>query len=323
MMNYFHKLRHAFPRPRNKQIIIFLFFLALSTAFWFFQALNEVYEEDFDVPVDVKTLPAGKVITGDVPKTVRVTLKDRGVVLLNYKYGDKIRHVTIDPNNFSGREGRLRLLAADVVKQIRSSLAQGTQVVGVKPDTIDIYYNQGRSRRLPILLSGNATAAAGFTITDQHLRPDSVTVYGATDVLDTLTALYLPIGHLRDLTATATHTLTLPAAPGVKISPAEVKMTIAIDRLIEKKVTVPITGDNFPEGVRLRTFPSQVEIICQVCIALYRNIRADQFCVSVDYQQLPTDGSTHCRLRVTQSPAAVSHVRLATEEVEYVLEKQR
>ena len=69
----------------NKQTFIFLFFLALSTAFWFLQVLNEVHEEDFELRINQNNLPKGIVITSDLPSSIRVTIKDRGATLLNYK----------------------------------------------------------------------------------------------------------------------------------------------------------------------------------------------------------------------------------------------
>ena len=49
----------------NKQTFIFLFFLVLSTTFWLFQALNETYEEDFAIPIELRNVPGNVVVTTD------------------------------------------------------------------------------------------------------------------------------------------------------------------------------------------------------------------------------------------------------------------
>lgn len=322
MSNLKTYIRAIFRKVWNKQSLPFFFFLALSTAFWFFQTLNEVYEQDFDVPVEFREMPRGVVITSDTPTSVKVTLRDRGVTLLNYKYGDNLPKVVIDQNVFSQSEGRVRLLAADMLKQLRSNLASGTQVLGIRPDTLEFYYNHGKSKRVPVRLKGKPTAASGYTIAGQRITPDSVTVYAATAVLDTLQAVYVRADQLSNITASTAFERSLQSMRGVKLTPSKVKLAFAVDRMVEKKLTVPVVGENFPENVRLRTFPAQIEVTFQVRMALYRTVHAGQFVVAVDYNQLPSDGGSKCRLKVKSMPAGVSHVRLASDEVEYVLETE-
>lgn len=319
-MSFTQAIKWVFARVWNKQTLVFLFFLLLSTAFWLFQSLNEVYEYDFDVPVVIKGKPAGVVITSDVPQTVRVTLRDRGVTLLNYMYGDKLRPVVIDASGFTAGEGYVRYLAADIMRQVRLYLQQGTQVTAVRPDTLEVYYNQGRYRRVPVRVVGMPTAAAGYTITGGHISPDSVTVFAPNALLDTIRAVYVEAGNLRDLTHAVTVTQEIAGRRGVKFSPAGVKITYGVDRLVEKKLMLDVVAQNFPPDVQLRTFPAQVEVTLQVSMSLYRNITPEQFRLVVNYHDLPLDGSTTCPIRLIQAPAAVSHVRLAQDEVEYVLE---
>lgn len=304
----------------RRQSIPFLFFLALSTAFWFFQALNEVDEAEFDVPVEFKDMPHGVVITSDTPTSVKVTLRDRIITLLNYKYGDQLPTISFDPNVFAQSEGRVLLLAADIQRQIRARLASGTQVLSVKPDTLEYYYNHGKYKRVPVRLKGQPTAATGYTIAGQHIEPDSVSVYAASALLDTIKAVYARVDQLHNITTTTSVEAPLQSMRGVKLQPSKVQVRFGVDRLVEKKVTVPIVGVNFPEGIQLRTFPSQVEVTFQVRMALYRSVQAGQFTVQVDYNKLPTDGTTKCTLEVKANTPAVSYVRLASNEVEYVLE---
>ena len=47
----------------NRQTFIFIFFLVLSTTFWVLQALNETYEQEFDVRIEMRNVPNNVVIT--------------------------------------------------------------------------------------------------------------------------------------------------------------------------------------------------------------------------------------------------------------------
>lgn len=310
----------------NKQTFIFLFFLALSTAFWFLQVLNEVHEEDFELRINQNNLPKGIVITSDLPSSIRVTIKDRGATLLNYKYSRTLPDITLDPSLFTAQEGHLRILTTELIKQIRPALSASSQIVSIKPDTLDFYYNHGRSKRVPIRIAGTLPTANGYTIIGKtRLKPDSVTVYATQSVLDTITAVYIRTNAFSPFKSSKTIDAKLHGMRGCKIMPNHVQMAFIVDRLVEKRFTVPIGSINVPDDQLLRTFPSQTEVIFQVPMSLYRAIQPAHFAVVADPEQnIDSEGnpaSAKCKLVVLKSPSIVSHIRLADSEVEYILEK--
>ena len=67
----------------NKEFLIFLFFLLLSGIFWLLMTLNETYEMEFKIPVKVVNIPKNVVLTSDETDTAKVTLRDKGLVLLS------------------------------------------------------------------------------------------------------------------------------------------------------------------------------------------------------------------------------------------------
>ena len=87
---FLHKLLFS---KTNKELLIFVFFLALSGIFWLQTTLNEVYEREFAIPVSVVGIPKNAVLTSDETDTVRVTIRDKGITLLTYMYGDILRKV--------------------------------------------------------------------------------------------------------------------------------------------------------------------------------------------------------------------------------------
>lgn len=309
----------------NKHTLIFLFFLSLSTAFWFLQVLNEVHEEEYDLRINQNNLPKGIVITSDLPSALRVNIRDRGATLLNYKYNRTLPDITLDPSLFTAQEGHMRILTSELVKQIRPSLSASSQVVSIKPDTLDIYYNHGRSKRVPVRLVGNISTANGYTIIGkERLTPDSATVFATQAVLDTISAVHIRTALLPTFKSSGTISAKLHAVHGVKITPNHVKISFVVDRLVEKRLTVPIGSINVPEGQLLRTFPSQTEVIFQVPMSLYRSIQPSHFAVVADHSQASSNEDTpegaKCHLVVLRSPTVVSHVRLVENEVEYILE---
>ncbi len=124
----------------SRKCLVFLFFFALSTGFWFFQAFNEVYEEEFDIAVQVEDLPQGATLTVCPPRTVRVRLKDRGITLMGYKYSKFRPSLLIDSTRFKKSQTHLRLTEAEMKSSLKPQMAAGTEIVSIRPDTIEIFY---------------------------------------------------------------------------------------------------------------------------------------------------------------------------------------
>lgn len=306
----------------TRQALVFLFFLILSTAFWFSQALGDVYEQEFDVKVVLKSVPRGVVITGEIPSTIRVTLKDRGITLLGYKYNEQLPAIVIDSTRFVKSKNSFFLLASELSQQIRPSLAQSTQIVSVRPDTLLVEYNGGRSKRVPLSVeAGSVSTAAGYVVTSQQLSVDSVTIYAPKSVLDVIRTVYVSPEAARGLTTNRTITVNLPRQRAVKYVPSSVKLSLKVEQLVEKRLTIPVESENCPAGILVYTFPAQVEIVCQVAMSQYRNVTPEQFRLVVDYNALPKDGSKKCSLVLKSSPLSAKNVRLSQQEVEYVVEK--
>lgn len=313
--------RNCFSKIWNKQFLIFLFFVLLSTSFWLFQTLSETYEQEFVVPLEMRNVPGNVVITTDIPKNLHIRLRDKGVMLLTYYYGKDLPAIAVDYNQYSNSSGHVRILTSELVKQISERLLPSTQLVGTRPDTIEFYYNYGLHKRVPVKLQGNIRPAAGYYLAQTQFSPDSVTVYAAKSLLDTITAAYLKPVYLDDVKDTLCQQLDIQTVRGAKFTPGTVSLSLNTDRLVEKTVQVPIQWVNFPASKVLRTFPSKVNITFQVGMGLYRRITADNFVLVVKYEDLLNNTTNKCHLYLQTVPAGVRRVRIEPQEVEYVIEE--
>ncbi len=103
----------------NKEFLIFLFFLALSGAFWLLMTLNETMEREFKIPMRLTGVPGNAVITGELPDTVRVTVRDKGFTLVTYDF----RPLVFRFSNYADEdEGKGVIPLTDVQKQVLSQM---------------------------------------------------------------------------------------------------------------------------------------------------------------------------------------------------------
>ena len=314
-------VRYCLSKIWNKQFLIFLFFLALSSVFWIFQTLNETYEEDFQVPLELRNVPSNVVITTDLPENLHILLRDKGSQLLAYRYTRQFKPVVVDYNTYSNPSGHVSILGNELQRQIAAQLLPGTQMLGLKPDTLDFYYNFGQFKRVPIRPLGEVRAGRLYSLAKTVYSEDSVTVYASREQLDTITAAYLQPFNLRNLTDTTHVKSNFVKVKGAKFVPAQIGVTFCIDRLVEKTIQVPVQQVNFPASKQLCTFPATVKVTFQVGMGLYRKITSENFVLVVNYEDLLKNESTYCHLSLKTIPEGVSHVRISPQDVEYVIEE--
>ena len=304
----------------NKQFLVFLFFLCLSASFWLFEVLNETTEQEIEVPIEIRGIPEDVVITGDLPEFTRATLRDKGVTLMGYNFGGILRPIVLEWKSITNAKGHVRILPNELRRQLSAQLSQGTQIVSMRPDTLEFYYNYGLRKRVPVSLKGNLQAAQGYEITHTRFLPDSVTVYASNEILDSIKAAYVKPEYLKNITDSTTLQLSIERMRGVKFEPSSVKLQIFSDRLVEKRVKLTVHAQGFPAGKQLLPIPQEVEVAFYVPMSMYRSIDASAFAVSVHYKDLPADGSTSCPVRIDKVPDGVSRVRTIPAAIEYVIE---
>lgn len=79
---------------------------------------------------------------------------------------------------------------------------------------------------------------------------------------------------------------------------------------------------NFPPDKVLRTFPSKVQVTFQVGLSHFKSVTADDFFISVTYEELLNNKGEKCPVYLRSVPHYVNHVRLNPSEVDYLIEQQ-
>lgn len=305
-----------------KQLSAFLFFLMLSTAFWFMVVLKENGTAELAVPLTMKNVPENVIVTTDLPSDIHCVMSGRNHLLLRYKYIDPLKPVEIDFSAYAGTNGRgvvsqkelLRLITQQLPKEIKAEL---------KSETLEFYYNYGEKKRIPVRMTGLPKTGADCYVAATTLSPDSVIVFAPRAQLDTIRAAWLRPVVKDALTETTTLELALNPPKGARYSMRSVSIMYEIDRLVEKKLSVVIGQENFPSGMQLRTFPSKAEITFLVGMNHYRTIDEEDFRIVVDYNMLPSDGEKRCRLQLKSCPPQIDRRRVTIQpkEVEYLIEE--
>ena len=303
----------------NKEFLIFLFFLALSGIFWLMMTLNETMEREFKIPMRLSGVPRNAVITGELPDTVRITVRDKGFTLVTYDFHPLVFRF----GNYADEdEGKGMIPLADVQKQVLSQMYGSSKLLQVKPGKFDFLFTYGTSKKVPVVFRGKITTNKSYYLAHTEFYPSVVTVYANKQQLDKLQSVEIEPFNYRNLQDTIRQTVKIKKIRGVKIVPLTVRLSVFPDVLTEETIDVPITAINMPPGMVLRTFPSKVAVRFTIGASLFRTIKPSLFKVVVDYEELAANPSDKCTLQLRSVPRSVSKASLEIDRVDYLLEQQ-
>lgn len=331
MWRALEKVRNCLLRILNKQFLIFLFFLFLSSVFWLIMTLNETYEKEMTISLRLAGVPRRVVITDEPDSVVRFTVRDKGYMIAAYLADAPFRPLFFDFTAYSDGKGSGSIPAADIQKQIYQQLAKSSKIVSIKSDRIKFYYNYGLCKKIPVRLSGIVRPRQNYYLAGIRFFPDSVTVYASRPLLDSINAAYTQRIEVENFTDRKVINIGLRKITGAKLIPDKVRAEFTADVLIEESVQVPIECINLPEDKVLRTFPSSVEVQFVVGTNILRRMPKTSdgkdlspagFKLVVDYNEVIKRKGDKCRIVLHAMPPGVRSAKPATEWVDYLIEQR-
>lgn len=306
---------------RSKDILTFLMFVALSFLFWMMQSLGEDMNTVYRIPIKYTNIPDNTIITCDLPTSVTVHLRDEGAVLMNYSL-EGIPALEVDFRQYANDRNAFILTTEEIKNLVTKNLRNTTNLTSVSLDTLAVYYTQAAGKKVKVQIKGSVKTVPQCIISGKiQSDVDSVQVYAPDYLLHTVTEVETDSFVIKDLTRSLTQTVPLRRIEGVKIVPDKVSLTIPVEELSSKSISVPVSVMNLPRQISLLTFPATVRVDCMVPVSRFSQISAEDITVAVDYaatRQAPEK----LAVKIVRTPGAAYYVTVVPDSVEYILEQK-
>ena len=309
----YESIRNFLFSNMNKQFLVFFFFLLLSGVFWLIMTLNETFEREIKVPVRIVGIPKNVVLTSAATDTMRVTMRDKGWMLMGYLYGNKLGAVSLNYKNYDRGNGGGIASSADIRRIIEQQLESSTKITAIKPDKLEFFYNNGENKRVPIRWTGRIIPDQLYFISGVKYEPDSVEVYASREKLDSIRNVFTEALNYVGFRDTLTVECALGHPGDVKVVPERIQVTFYTDVLTEESVSVPVHCINLPEGKVLRTFPAKVKVNFVSGVSMIKNMRASEFYVVADYNEMIANPSEKCNIYLRTTPSGISRPTLESK----------
>lgn len=324
-INYpFRKVRKFLFSNLNKQFLIFLFFLFLSSIFWLIMTLNGTYEKEIKIPVRVNNIPKNVVLTSASNDTVRVVVRDYGWTILSYLLDSQyLGTIHVNFRNYDKGNGRGTVSSGDTKRLVEQRLDLSSKIVTIKPERIEFSYNNGEYKRVPVRWTGRIMPDQLYFISQVVYEPDSIDVYASRQKLDSIQVVYTePLNHVNFRDSLIIN-CKLSHPNDVKVVPNRVNIAFYTDVLTEATIDgVPIQCLNIPEGKVLRTFPAKAKIHFVAGANRIRTLHPDDFTVVADYREIMQQPSDKCNIYLHVIPHGISRATLDAQKVDYLIEEE-
>lgn len=291
------------------------------------KALEENYTAEIDYPVRYRNFPDDKTLIGEVPDHLKLTVYAHGYVLLQHKISARYIPLIISVRSFSLKkfpenESGFYFLETRYIKDyIDKQLSSEFEILEVNPDTLVFPFASVKSKILPVVSHVGYQLDRQLILKDMvQVTPDSVRITGPDYLIDTLKTMHTREVNLGVISRSRTYTVGLNSFPHTTLYPEDVEVSFHLERFTEKSISVPVVIENAPEGLKLITFPAQVELTCQVGLSNYEKLQAGMFKFAVDYNEI-SQGKEQLSVRLKRFPEFVKAIRFAPGSVEYLIER--
>lgn len=305
----------------NRNFLVFLVFLGISTCFWCIQALDDGYEVELEYKLHIEDLPANQIYASAPPETFKVKIKGQGLSLLTTDRSTQT--ITINYNTDTEYNlGKVRIDNNAIRKAVRATLRnEDFTIVSITPSPMEFDVTSGAKKRVPVIPNIQFTLGSNRTDMGTLIMPDSLTIFATEKVFNQIKCIYTEQMSFKNVTDTTDVRIALKKEPGVKLSRDSVDIKLCVDIILERNVETKIYTENIPSNRILRTFPLKTTITFNTTSALKDKFSEKDFLVVVDYSEIK-QGEKRAKLHLRMKPEGVSNVRLSPETVEFVIEQQ-
>lgn len=312
--------REGLRSTTGRSILTFLVFLAISTVFWFLLALNDEVQQDYRLQVRLTDFPKDLTVISGYYPVLNVTVKDKGSSLSKFAWGGQ-PILKLHYEDFAHpRPNHLLLSQSQLNSQLRSIFGTSSTIVGLRPDSLDLYYTTEPGIPVPVTVNAAVSTATQYiAFGAPQVLPDTVMLFSnSAERFDVRSLSTAPIT-LANLTDTASVEVRLDIPPLMRAVPSTVKVIFPVEPLVSRTRTLPVEALNVPKGSHLVTFPSVVEFTHLLPKSQYSS---DDHPIKafVDFREISHDRPT-LPVTLTILPTHYRSTSISPEEVEFVIEE--
>ena len=251
----------------TNQIKRLLYSFVIAFIFWFFIKSEDTYSVTTSIPLVARNLQEQKTYKEEVPESIIVTLKGSGRAFIWLRFFDNFYEDYKAVIDLSSIADEYNFELDQYYKNNPEKIVLPTSldlefVEVISPRNIKINLDQYLVKKVPISSEIMVTTSAGYIQVGEVFSPDSISIGGPQEIVDTIDFVKTQKDTLVDLVSSVeSEFLIINPDRVVDFDPKKVKGFINIQPISETIVTgIPVKLINKPNDINVFVNPATVSL---------------------------------------------------------------
>jgi hypothetical protein len=319
--DFVNNVKHRMFSPQGKNMLVFCAFIGLSAILWIVMTLNEEVQRDVRCALEIVNCPDSVVRVSPMPEALNISVKAHGTQFMAYNIGRNPK-ISIDYKYYV-RNGVVNLSAAELRNLAHKLFGQSAQITSINPDSLNLVFTSRRPERMPLRVDSRINTLPNCALTGPvKAAIDSVLVYSVNGTPSSVRYISTVPVRLDDVAKSEVIRVRIQSPKGCRVVPDSVDLRINVEPMISRAVKVPIKAINVPANTKLILVPGQIDVNYMLPMSRYDE-STPRFTVVADYNTLDSNfSSNRIKVRISHSEGNFINVYLATDSVEYMIERK-
>lgn len=309
---------------RELRIKQFIYFLLLALVIWFFNHLSKPMTVSTTVKARFSQAPDTLTLLSNEPFDIPVRISATGFRLL-FTFSSKTPY-DIPLSKVSYENGMYFVAPEYIESALQSSFSESLTLVRASISQKEVDAALLFTKSLKVVPQVFTSFRPNYIAADSALiDPEYIQVRGVKSMLENQNEIRTVPIRIEDINESIDVNLALEQMKDNQwiYSSNSVRYSLKVIRFSENTFEVPITIRSKENAVKLLLFPSKVAVVCKAATERLKNLKADDFEVSVEYDPSGLDGANErLKLFLTRVPDGIFQVDLLTDSVDFIIEKQ-
>lgn len=307
---------------KTKDVVTFLLFVVLAAVLWLMHSTSSQREMRSTAKIQYTGIPEYVELNEALPRKIEYKVKDESKQLWSY-FSYSFDTLTIDLSGaFASGGDKVEIEYETHLHKMISQFSPTSKIVELTPSVFSTTYVTLKTKTVPVRLSNAIHISAQHVLTDSiEIVPGEVTIIGEQKRLDEISEVRVKAIH-ETFTKSQSIRCDVVVPEGVKADVGTVSVVVPIEMSTEKRMTLPVVVVNAPEGVEVKTFPSEVDVVFTTGLSKYNQIGEKDIMIALDYKDIMANPNVAQRVRVERKSPEVNNLRVSPQVVEYIIEKR-
>lgn len=296
LRRFYHRLLTELV-PRRRDVTIFVASLLIAFFIWLGYNLSQTYFSVVSVPVKARSNIEGRAQLSSSGTVIAARVRISGFGLLSLRLsGEKeARIVDIDPSYFApGKDDTFSINSAALNNYVSKIFGQDVGIESFVSPSYIFHFQRETHKKVPVKPVTIITFKPQYMATSEFVtNPDSVTVYGEPERLESINYIRTKTVSLDKLQSGAHGMVGLDTPKGMRLSVSEVGYNIDVVRYVEIRRSINVQIRNKPASRTLEVYPSNAEVVLKCVFPLVKD-PFDELVLYIDYRDFTNSINGRC-----------------------------